>query len=295
MIQVFLQEVVSIKTTLAELKQSAVGLKAANATTIDLCLKCLTKILERLNKIAKLLQLTATTGRCELFQDKIKQHFGFQDFPPSVAPSDALELRASVGIVYLGADEIFAEIEGLERMFAKELALCNFAFIPNSGADYFEQDDLFGKPFHNSAPPEINAEIKAAGNCLAADLHTAAAFHSLRAAELGMRRLATHLGVTCFLRDKGKTQVGVDDAVWEELIKGVTKKVESEKLLPPPKRQIKRHFKEYVRLVQQFDHMKKDRNDIMHTHDGYTAEEAFRVYGRVRDFMQRLAKIISLK
>jgi hypothetical protein len=185
-----------------------------------------------------------------------------------------------------------SEIGGLQKTIIRELADKKFAFIPPGNDQFFERDDLFGKEFHDFASPEINVEIKAAGNCLAADLNTAAIFHLLRAAELGMRRMAKRLKVPVIRDNK---QIEIDDATWDELIIGTNKKVKSEKELSPPQREIKNHFKEYERLAQQFDHMKNDRNNVMHTRGNNTAVEALAVLGRVKDFMLKLAERISLK
>jgi hypothetical protein len=200
-------------------------------------------------------------------------------------------------------------------------------FIPPDRIEHFERDDLFGKAFHDSISPEINSEIKAAGNCLAAELNTAAMFHFLRAAELGMRRLAKRLGASVFRKknrirledatwgeladatekqtkpigtvkeiiDTIQTEIKIDDAEWDELIVAIQKKVDSEKIAEPQARKIKRHFKEYERLAQKFDHMTNDRNNIMHTHGENTRDEALVVLARVKDFMLKLADLVSLK
>ena len=201
------------------------------------------------------------------------------------------------------------------------------AFIPPDRVEYFERDDLFGKTFHDSVSPEINSEIKAGGNCLAAELNTAAIFHFLRATELGMRRMAKRLGAVVVRKKKQikideatwgelvvattnqtkpvgavkkvvdaiQAEIKIDDAEWDELIVAIQKRVESEKATKPQSRKIKRHFKEYERLAQKFDHMTNDRNNIMHTHEESTPEEALIVYGRVKDFMLKLAELVSLK
>jgi hypothetical protein len=184
------------------------------------------------------------------------------------------------------------EFDGLLECMIADFKQKTFAFIPNEKAAYFECDNLFGDSLRLSFSDEINAEIKAAGNCLAAELNTAAIFHFLRAAELGMRRLAKRLKVQ-IIRDR--KPIKIDDATWDELIINTNKKVESEKALPPPQRKIKKHFKEYERVAQQFDHMKNDRNNIMHTHGDNTPAEALAVMGRVKDFMQMLVKRIPLK
>ena len=48
-------------------------------------------------------------------------------------------------------------------------------------------------------------DIGAAGNCYAADLHTAAVFHLMRVAEKGMKALARHLGIKKVTKTKPLT------------------------------------------------------------------------------------------
>jgi hypothetical protein len=72
-----------------------------------------------------------------------------------------------------------------------ELEALSFACIPINKDRFFEQSELFGKTVKEAASEEINSEIKAAGNCLAAELNTAAVFHSIRAAERGARSSAS--------------------------------------------------------------------------------------------------------
>ncbi len=82
----------------------------------------------------------------------------------------------------------------LRRAITEELHRRKFTMIENSKAGFLEQKNLFGKSVWK-AFPSARDEIQAAGNCLALDLNTAAVFHLMRAAELGMRALAVHLKV----------------------------------------------------------------------------------------------------
>lgn len=187
-----------------------------------------------------------------------------------------------------------SEIEGLQKAIEWELADRKFAFIPTNKATYFENENLF-EDLHQSLSVEINAEIKAAGNCFSAELNSASAFHALRAAELGMRCLAVYLDLK-FFKEKKKIQIGIEDATWDELITETNKKIESENGLPPSDRTIKGNFKEYERLAHQFDRMKSDRNYTMHTRGNFSEADARAILSRVKDFLKELVKIgIPLK
>jgi len=97
----------------------------------------------------------------------------------------------------------------------EELQLIRLAVIPSDKAAFFEQEDLFG--IKGVCSNELNSEIKSAGNCLAADLNTAAVFHLMRVAEYGLRGLAKMIHV--------KIKHDLDLADWGELIRGIEKKV----------------------------------------------------------------------
>jgi hypothetical protein len=190
----------------------------------------------------------------------------------------------------------YSEIaESLRMILLKthdELNIRSFAYIPIDKAQFFEQYALFGDAVKEKSSDEINAEIRTAGNCLAAELNTAAVFHTIRTAEMGMRRLASRLRV---IPCRDSKRIKIEDATWNELIAPINNKIESEKQKPPAERKLKSHFRDYEILVGQLNRLKDDRNEVMHTHGDYKGSEALGVFERVRDFMQRLAKRISLK
>jgi hypothetical protein len=89
-------------------------------------------------------------------------------------------------------EKIYADLRLLIEKAMCEMDGIRLAAIFNENAQLFERDELFGKEVKDSASPQLNTEIKAAGNCLAADLHTAAVFHLMRVAEHGLHALAIH-------------------------------------------------------------------------------------------------------
>jgi hypothetical protein len=157
-----------------------------------------------------------------------------------------------------------------------------FAFIPANKVRFFEQHDLFGGGV-SAAFPSAQPEIKDAGNCLAADLHTAAVFHFMRAAEHGLRALARHLRV--------KLTTPLEYAGWEEVIRAIDRKLTV--LRSRPKGRKKSEALEFYRLTLSECEMLKDvwRNPVSHARRRYTEVEALAVWSRVRDFMQRLSEM----
>src|SRR6266481_8369805 len=87
-----------------------------------------------------------------------------------------------------------SELRALQATVSNELSRRKFAFIPPEKVEFFETTNAFGLRVC-IAFPSAEIDIKAAGNCLAADLDTAAIFHLMRVAEIGLRALARHLRV----------------------------------------------------------------------------------------------------
>lgn len=175
-------------------------------------------------------------------------------------------------------------LEDLSNSIKSELSQKQFAFIPERKIPFFEQHDLFGEQV-SAAFPSAQSEIKDAGNCLAADLPTAAIFHLMRAAEHGLRGLAKHLRV--------KVGKSLEYATWEQVIRGIDRKLE--RLRAKPRGKKKSEALEFYRLTLSECEMLKDvwRNPVSHARGRYSEDEALAVLGRVREFMQRLSERVK--
>ena len=214
--------------------------------------------------------------------------------------SRAVELKCLFDIKFRKANNIKRSTSAnlqdalfeLKSAINGELNARKFLMIENSKSVFVEQKNLFGKQVQK-AFPSARHEITAAGNCLATDLNTAAAFHSVRVAEIGMRELATKLKVVVV---REKTEIAIKDATWNELIGGIYRQIESEKCKPKAERLVlKSHFREHKILADHLDMLKDDRNRVMHTQGDYGAAEALGVFERVRDFMKKLSMQVSEK
>jgi hypothetical protein len=72
-----------------------------------------------------------------------------------------------------------------------------------------------------SAFPAAKSDIIEAGNCLAAECHTACVFHLMRVVEWGLRAFCAHLGFRKLriTKKSGKTKlVPVDFLEWEKIL-----------------------------------------------------------------------------
>ena len=131
------------------------------------------------------------------------------------------------------------------------------------------------------------SDIKAAGNCLAAECHTAAVFHAMRVAEHGIRVLAKRLNVS--LTHKGKP-LPIEFATWDKVISAIKNRLTVISQSPHnSKRQEK--LAHYSDLADRCLYMKDLwRNDLMHTRLQINRIEAAGVLQRVREFIQAVEK-----
>jgi hypothetical protein len=181
--------------------------------------------------------------------------------------------------------EVYAILQEFQADFLKELMAVKLAFILASKEQYFEQEFLFGpevfEEFHKS-----RGEIKDAGNCMAADLHTSAVFHLIRIVETGLRELASDLGVKV-------KKTPLDYAGWESVVKAIDDKLAAK--MPRargPKKTAALKFKQD--LLADFKAFEVTRNEIMHCRWRCNEHEAMGLFIRVREFTQRLAGALKV-
>ena len=97
-----------------------------------------------------------------------------------------------------------------------------FLFVPQHRANFYE---LTLPSTVTGAFPTASKELVAAGNSLAVGLYTACVFHSMRAAEIGVRALGKELGVE--FPDKP-----LELAEWQNILDNADSKIVSMKNLP---------------------------------------------------------------
>lgn len=172
-----------------------------------------------------------------------------------------------------------------------ELEALSFACIPINKDRFFEQSELFGKAVKEACSDEINAHIKDAGNCLAAELNTAAAFHLMLVAEFGMRALANCLKVEL-------KNIPTKEAGWSSLIKKIKKEIERrETENEATQNKEEKEFLKICRLSNEQVFFFKEiwRDNTMHAQIRFNEAEALGVFERVKKFMQILETRIPLK
>jgi hypothetical protein len=151
---------------------------------------------------------------------------------------------------------------------------------------FVNSDSLFGAAVSANFPSAA-ADIKEAGNCLAADCPTAAVFHLMRVAEYGLRALAYDRRIKL---DKNKP---IDLATWEDLLKKLEIAEDAIKNFPKTAaREAQFDFFHGANMeVKRFKN--KFRNRIMHTRNSYDVNEAISAFNHVKAFMEILSSKIS--
>jgi hypothetical protein len=154
-----------------------------------------------------------------------------------------------------------------------------FLFVPSHRAKYFE---LVLQSTVTTAFPSSSKELVSAGNCLAAGLYTAAVFHSMRAAEIGVRILGGELGVT--FPDKP-----IELAEWQNILDQCDSKIVAMKALPRGT-----HKDEYLNFnsqaAVQFRYFKDAwRVRVAHARETYDESQAIKVFTHTSEFFDTLS------
>jgi hypothetical protein len=185
---------------------------------------------------------------------------------------------------------IDSQLRAIHNCLWFELFERKFAFIPTSKAQLFEQKKLFGDDVWD-AFPEARDEIRDAGNCLAADLNTAAVFHLMRVMELGLRQLSFQLKAKALIKRLKQTKIPIELGTWDEVITTLESKLDDlrKRTTRSPKREQK--IETCNELLKEFRSVKDLwRNKVMHARATYDEEQAQSAFNHVRAFMQKLAE-----
>ena len=182
-------------------------------------------------------------------------------------------------------DQMITQIHELRHDIDSDLEYRRFVCIPTEKAKRL--DGLAGR--WEGVWPKIACEkdVRDSIECYAYGLNTAAVFHSMRVAEVGLRYLAESLDVT--IRDK-KEEVPIEFGDWEKVIQGVRGKIEEIKKLPSNETRAK-HLQHYLDALDHCLYFRdRYRNPVSHTRSSYNDGEAIGAIDRVEEFMRLLAK-----
>jgi hypothetical protein len=195
------------------------------------------------------------------------------------------------GIFEVRANVLASDYRRIRESLREELARYKFVHIPSSGAVFFHQERLFGDAVYDSFPT-ARYDIAEAGNALAFEMYTAAVFHLMRAAEIGLRALARDRRIV-YLPKKNNAHISM--GTWEDILRELDREAAQianwPNVLGEVKAQAQAFYNSSILEYRGF----KDafRNHVMHTRWPILREEALSNKEHVQRLMQILAGRIS--
>jgi hypothetical protein len=209
--------------------------------------------------------------------------FGFKD-----AEESAIRVREQVddGLMIRNAPctiEVLCDLmQDLDGSLRKAIFKKKLVFLENAKEKFLNKSDLFSKAVYETIP-ESAYDIHAAGNCLAFDLNTAAVFHLMRVAEIGLRCLAGEVGV--------KLGCAIEYATWGEVLSAIDDKLKLIKNTTPrgdPREGELQFYTQLSQEIRSFNYAWRD--PIMHARTRFDDPlQAENIYNHVRRFMDVLA------
>lgn len=193
----------------------------------------------------------------------------------------------------LNVSALSAEMIRIIETLTVELGKRKFIFVGSDRTSFFENELLFGPEVAAKFPLAI-PDIKAAGNCLAAECTTAAVFHLMIAFEWALRTFCSDLGLRR-MRDWNPKEnkfryTPASYAVWEKTLNQLPKYIDKRlnPLRPGPRKQKLQGY--YSSALEDIKFVKDAwRNHIMHGRREYDRDEAKSICNHVEGIMRRLA------
>lgn len=172
------------------------------------------------------------------------------------------------------------EFELLAESVRAEIFDKKFFYVEDERAKYH---DLYLPSIINTAFPLASKELVMAGNCFAAGMATACVFHSMRAAEIGVRALARALNVS--FPDKP-----LELAEWQNILDQADSKVLAMKNLPRGSHKDE-ELGFYSQAAVQFRYFKDAwRVRVAHARETYEDMQARRIFDHTLEFFEVLSK-----
>lgn len=154
-----------------------------------------------------------------------------------------------------------------------------FLFVPQHRAKYYE---LTLPSTVTAAFPTASRELVAAGNSLAVGLYTACVFHSMRAAEIGVRVLGKTLRVSFPTHP-------IELAEWHNILEQAESKIDDMKKLTKGKAKDDK-LKFYSQAAVQFRYFKDAwRIRVAHARETYEESPAIKIFAHTLEFFETLA------
>lgn len=145
---------------------------------------------------------------------------------------------------------------------------------------------LFGQAV-KKAFPSAAEDICEAGNCLAAECNTAAVFHLMRVAEVGLKALARDRRVRMPRKEP------LSFTAWETIFRRLDDAEDAIRHYPKSQAQEAQYAFHHQAMAQFRRFGDPFRNQVMNVREHFGPEHARKIFEDVRDFMQILSGRIS--
>ncbi len=231
----------------------------------------------------------------QLFQDfsslfplSEHQHAELTNFLRAVkSHCEKLNLKVSINLLENAEDfppHTKRELDIYQKAIESELASHLFFHVPTERATFHESNFNLEEPIIKNFP-NSSKEILRACNCYAFGEFTASVFHSMRAAEVGLRALADKLGVTL--------PFPLELADWQDLINKIDSAIRDMNKLPKTA-QKDEDLKFYSSAVSQCFFFKEAyRKHVAHARETYDQRQALKIASDTLEFLAILAAKLS--
>jgi hypothetical protein len=171
------------------------------------------------------------------------------------------------------------EFDILLEVIFREAFDKKFLFIPPHRAKHY---DLVLQSTITTAFPSASKEVVASGNCFACGLFTASVFHSMRAAEIGMRSLGAALDVS--FPDKP-----LELAEWQNILDQADSKIVAMKSLQRGTSKDE-NLNFYSQAAVQFRYFKDAwRVRVAHARETYEEPGALKIFNHTLEFFETIS------
>jgi hypothetical protein len=177
---------------------------------------------------------------------------------------------------------IESEFRHVGHMFARDVNKRKFLLVTSGLDGYVDTQKWIGETVYENFP-SARYDIKEAGNCIAVECSTAAVFHLMRVAEIGLRSLAFDRNIAI------PKDVPIPLATWDQIIIELEK---AECAIQQYPKTVAREsqFEFYHGANMEFKRFKNlFRNRVVHVRENYDQVQALGAMWHVQTFMRILA------
>ena len=177
--------------------------------------------------------------------------------------------------------QLFGEVRQLWQSLEKSLSKMKAFIVPAEKAKYINATVLFGEQVAAAFPNTLD-HIKAAGECLAMDLNTAAVYHLMCVMERGMDAIAADLGIITKYK------------MWERKIEKMAEVITDFLRMDYNKSPLQGRLDFYKIATERLTAVQHaTRNKTMHAESWYDEEQAEDIFRATRGFIVALADTLS--